>query len=77
MTDLANMGSLSSKNWNVKYSLHYIPYMPNILGLTLWLIKKAKTVLNGFSEIVNESHQIQNKLWVEQRRTFYNKIMKK
>lgn len=24
MTDLANMGSLSSKNWNVKYSLFAI-----------------------------------------------------
>ena len=52
-------------------------FLPNILGLTLWLIKKAKIVLNGFSEIVNESHQKQNKLWVEQKRTFYNKIMKK
>ena len=55
--DLAEMGSLSSKNKNVKY---------------LWVRplkgKKGKKVLNNFLEIVNESTPKSNKLWINQRR---------
>ena len=37
--------------------------------------KKAKTVLNAFIEIVNESNCKPDKLWVDQGREFYNKLM--
>ena len=37
--------------------------------------KKSKTVLNAFMEIVNKSNRKPNKLWVDQRREFYNKLM--
>ena len=38
--------------------------------------KRRKTVLNTFIEIVNESNCKTNKLWVDQRREFYNKLMR-
>ena len=37
--------------------------------------KKGKTVLNSFIEIVNESNRKPNKLWVDQGREFYNKLL--
>ena len=37
--------------------------------------KKKKIVLNAFIEIVNESNRKPNKLWVDQWREFYNKLM--
>ena len=43
--------------------------------LNLWKIKKSKTVLNIFIEIVDESNRKPNKLWVDQRREFYNNLM--
>ena len=39
------------------------------------LNKKDKTVLNAFIEIVNESNLNLKKLWVDQGREFYNKLM--
>ena len=37
--------------------------------------KKGKTVLNVFNEIVSESNPKPNKLWVNQGRKFYNKLI--
>ena len=37
--------------------------------------KKGKTVLNAFIETVNGSNRKPNKLWVNQRREFYNKLI--
>ena len=37
--------------------------------------KNGKTVLNAFIEIVNESNHKPNKLWVDQGREIYNKLM--
>ena len=37
--------------------------------------KKSKTVLNTFDEIANETNRKPNKLWVNQRREFYNELM--
>ena len=37
--------------------------------------KESKTVLNAFIEILNESNSKPNKLWVDQGRQFYNKLM--
>ena len=37
--------------------------------------KKSKTVLRAFIEIVNESNHKPNKLWLDQGKEFYNKII--
>ena len=39
--------------------------------------KKGKPVLNAFIERVNESNRKSSKLWVDQGREFYKKIMQK
>ena len=57
------MGSLSSKNKNVKYLLSII----DVFTKYTW-VKKGKTVLNAFVEIVNESNHKLNKLLVDQGR---------
>ena len=49
----------------------------NIHGLNLWKLKKGKAVVNGFIEPVNGSNRKPNKLWVDQGREFYNKLMQK
>ena len=37
--------------------------------------RKGKMVLNVSIELVDESNRKTNKLWVDQRRKFYNKIL--
>ena len=73
--DLAEMGSflLRIKMLNI----YYVSYMfsLNMHGFKPLKGKKGKTVLNAFIEIVNESNHKPNKLWVDQGREFYNKLM--
>ena len=64
--DLAKKESLSSNNKNVKYLLCLID-----------ISCAGKTFPNAFIEMINESHCKPNKLWVDQGREFYNKLMKK
>ena len=59
--DLAKMESLSSKNEN-----EVVKTLKD---------KKGKTVLNAFTETRRESDRNTNKLWVDQGREFYNKVM--
>ena len=73
--DLAEMGSLSSKNKNVKYLLCVINVFTKYAWVKPLKDKKGKTVLNAYIEIVNESNRKPNKLWVDQEREFYNKLM--
>ena len=73
--DLAEMESLSSKNKNVKYLLCVIDVFTKYAWVKPLKVKKGKTVLNAFMEIVNESNRKPNKLWVDQGREFYNKLM--
>ena len=72
-TDLAETELLSSKNKNVKYLLCVI----HVFTKYTWVKdkkkhkkkdKKGKTVLNTFTEIVNESNRKTSKLWVDQGR---------
>ena len=72
----AEMGSLSSKKKNVKYLLCVIDVFTNYPWVKPLKDKKGKTLFNAFIEIVNESNRKPNKLWVDQRREFYNKLMK-
>ena len=69
------MGSLSSKNKNVKYLLCVKDVFTKYSWVKTLKNKKDKTVLNAFIEIVNESNRKPNKLWVDQGREFYNKRM--
>ena len=69
------MGSLSSKNENVKYLSYVIDVFTKYACVKPLKDKKGKTVLNAFIEIVNESNQKPNKLSVDQGREFYNKLM--
>ena len=69
------MGSLSSKNKSVKYLLCVIDFFTKNARIKPLKDKKGKTVINVFIEIVNESNGKPNKLWVDQRKEFYNKRM--
>ena len=62
------MGSLSSKNRNVKYLLCVIDVFTKYITIKPLKDTKGKIVLNVFIEIVNESNRKSNKLWVDQRR---------
>ena len=75
--DLAEMGSLSSKNRGVKYLLCAIYVFINYARAKPLMDKKGKTVPTGFIEIVNESNRKPNKLWVDQGKAFYNSPMQK
>ena len=59
---LAEMGSMSSKNENVKFLLCVIDIFPKYKWVKPIKDKKGKTVLNAFIEIVNEYNQKPNKL---------------
>ena len=63
--DLVEMGSLCSFNRGVKYLIDV--FIKHAWVKTL-KDKKAKTVLYGFIEIVNECKPKPNKLWVDQGR---------
>ena len=73
--DLAEIGSLSSKNKNVKYLLCVIDVFNKYAWVKPVKDKKSKTVLNAFIEIVNESNCKPRKLRFDQGREFYNKLM--
>ena len=57
LADLAEMGSLSSKNRGVKYLLCVIDVFTKYAWVKSLKDKKGKTVLNAFTEIVNESYR--------------------
>ena len=50
-------------------------FSTNISGGKSLKDKNVKTVLNAFIEIVNESNRKPNKLWADQGREFYSKLM--
>ena len=56
------MGSLSSKNQNVKYLLCAIDIITKYVWVKPLKYKKGKTVFNAFMETVNESNRKPNKL---------------
>ena len=64
---------MSSKNKNVKYLLCVVDVSTKYAWVKPWKDKKGKTLLNAFIKIVNEYNSKPSKLWVDQRREFYNK----
>ena len=69
------MESLSSNNENIKYLLCVIYIFTKYVCVKPLKVKKGKTVLHAFIEIVNESNRKPNKLWVDHGRKLYNKLM--
>ena len=61
---------MCSKDQNVQYLLCVI----DLFTKYAW-VKKVKTVFNTLIEIVNESNWKLNKLWVDQARELYSKLM--
>ena len=74
---LAEMGSLSSFNHGVQQLLCVIDVLAKCAWVHPLVDKKAKTVLNGFVRIVNESKHKPNKFWVDKRQYFHNEFMEK
>ena len=66
---------MSSKNKNIKYLLCIIDVFAKYAWAKPLREKKTKAVLNAIIEIVNESNRRPKKLWIDQRREFYNKLM--
>ena len=66
---------MCSKNKNVKFLLCVIDVCTKYTWVKPLKDKKGETVLNAFIKIVNESNHKPNKLWVDQGRKFYNKLM--
>ena len=75
--DLAEIGSLSSNNTSVKYSLRVIDAFIKYAWVKSLKDKKTKIVFYGFIEILNESKRKSNKLWVDQRKKIHNSFMPK
>ena len=75
--DLAEMRSFSSFNRNVEYVLFLTDVFAKYAWVNPWKDKNTKIVLHGFIEIVNESKRKPNKLWLDQRKEFYNNIIQK
>ena len=75
--NLAELGSLSSFIPGVKCLL----CMTDIFTKYAWVKslkdKKAKTVFQGFTEIINKSKYKPNKSWIHQGREFYNNFIQK
>ena len=68
--DLAEMGSLSFYDRNIKYVLCVIDVFTKYAWVKPLKGKKGKTTLRAFIEILNEPHRKPNKFWVDQRRKF-------
>ena len=66
---------MSSNNRNAKYLLCAIDVFTKYTWVKPIKDKKGKTFLNTVIEIVNEFNYKPNKLWVDQGREFYEKLM--
>ena len=69
------MGSLSSKNKNVKYFLFVIDVFIKYAWVKPLKDKEGNTALNAFIEIANESNRKPNKLRADQGKEFYNNTL--
>ena len=66
---------MCSKNKNIKNLLCIIDAFTKYLWVKPLKYEKGKAVINAFVEIVNKCNCKRNKLWVNQGRAFYNKLM--
>ena len=75
--DLAEMGSLFSKNGSVKFLLCVMDVFTKYAWVKPLKDRKTKTVLHVFTEIVSQSKWKPNKFSVDQGREFHNNLMPK
>ena len=73
--DLAEIGSLPSKNRGVKDLLFVIDILTKYARIKPLKNTKGKTVLNDFIEIVNKSKRKPNKLLADEGKQLYNNRM--
>ena len=66
--DLAEMGSLSCKNKNIKHLLRVTDVFNKYTWNKPLKDKKGKAVLNATTKIVIEHDRKPNELWIDQRR---------
>ena len=71
------MGSISSFNCGVKYSLCAIDVFTKYSWVKSLMKQKAKPVLHDLIEILSKSKHNQNNLCVDQGRKLCNKLMQK
>jgi hypothetical protein len=73
--DLVEMQEWSKQNKGYRYMLNVI----DIFSKYAWSIplkdKTGLSILDGFKQIVKESERIPKKLWVDEGKEFYNKMM--
>ena len=74
--DLAETGSLPTKNLGVKYLLYFIDVLTKYALVKVLRDTTVKTILNDIIGTVNESKRKPNKLCVGQGRDFYNNLIK-
>ena len=68
---------MSSKYKNVKYFLCITDVFTKHERVKPLKPKKGETILNAFVKIVIESNHNPNKLWVDQGREYYKKLVQK
>ena len=71
------MGSLSSKNRDVKYLLCVIDVFTKYACIKPLEDKKAESIFRAFVEIVNKSKRKSNKLWVDEGKNFIVALYRK
>ena len=73
--DLVEMQELSKQNKGYRYMLNVI----DIFSKYAWSVplkdKTGNSVLDGFKQIVKLSERIPKKIWVDEGKEFYNKLM--
>ena len=75
--DLADMQSLSKKNKGIKYLLCAIDLYGKYAFVVPLKDKKGISIVNAFNKIIKQSNRKPNKICVDQRSEFYNRIFKK
>ena len=75
--DLADTQLLSKKNKDIKYLLCAIDLFSKYAFVVPLKDKKGISIINAFNKIIKQSNRKPNKIWVDQRGQFYNRVFKK
>ena len=71
------MQSLSKKNKSIKYLLCAIDLFSKYAFVVPLKDKKGISTVNAFNKIIKQSNRKPNKIWVDQRGEFYNRVFTK
>ena len=75
--DLADTQSLNKKNKGTKYLLCVIDLFSKYAFVVPLKDKKGISIVNAFNKIIKQSNRKPNKICVDQRSKFYNRVFKK